>query len=826
MAGETPVTILHIVGPIASSCAPTQFGVEIDVDPVTGFRMWGGKDSLGNVTKWLALDKYARVTTLRAETTVSTPYIDLDDLAGSTPSARRVFWDRDEDAPAYYSETDNIKTILPRTQMAPLVLNNTGSTILRGTPCLVRAAVGTRPTIVPASSTGYVNGDVVVFPVRDVANGATADALWVGMLENVDTSAFAANDKLYLSGTEGALTNTAPATEVYVGRCVVVSATVGRILCVGCGFGNVYVPAVASVTVNKTLTKTGTVTAPALAVSPSIALVSGDNYAETDGAIPGSTGSISRGIKAATLLYTGDLLSANSGYFASNSLYIAYSDNTNVVYVHDRATGKRVFSGSLVIARIEFCGRHELCALTTTGYYRIDLQNRTISSKFSVTVGSSVSETCTGSDGKIYYADGYVIKTLDPSTGTVATVSTITGMAGSVSSIAADVTGDKIVVLDVNSTSYYLRIYTLSSGGAPVSSTAVKTTTLVSSTHDIYINANTIYAAIRVSGTQSRIEAYSYSDLSVTPYVGGSIAASNGTFFDRSFFARNGSNALVAYKLPGLTHRVDADLDARNGTSVFKSNNVIKTSTDFIDACLLTDSLSSIAFGGQVLSSATSLPGSPVVGGWYLLNYGQQTVSQYTVNGWVHYSPYEGATVYDVATSLDYRYKSGSWVAMPNNIELSLYGATTDGSSSGDTTILTLDGTNYPVLSEGEAWDVSVEVFGYIDPADAAPYTAEPVYGKWVADVVLSRGIASISDSENTVNGINSGGGTVFNTPVVKPTWMDKPTITVSSTGLGGAGTGDIEIAVGHTNALGFTVHWTARIVGQTRMIRPKRYYS
>jgi hypothetical protein len=67
----------------------TQLCVENDVDPVTGFRMWVGRDGegggprTGNITKWLALDKAARVTSLEATTGLSV-------TSGSTITATQV----------------------------------------------------------------------------------------------------------------------------------------------------------------------------------------------------------------------------------------------------------------------------------------------------------------------------------------------------------------------------------------------------------------------------------------------------------------------------------------------------------------------------------------------------------------------------------------------------------------------------------------------------------------------------------------------------------------------------------------------------------------
>lgn len=60
-----------------------QLCVEDVVDPITGFKMWAGRDGDGNITKWLALDKAARVTSLEATTGLSV-------TSGSTITASQV----------------------------------------------------------------------------------------------------------------------------------------------------------------------------------------------------------------------------------------------------------------------------------------------------------------------------------------------------------------------------------------------------------------------------------------------------------------------------------------------------------------------------------------------------------------------------------------------------------------------------------------------------------------------------------------------------------------------------------------------------------------
>ena len=69
--------ILHIFDKLISAINSTQLAVEPTDDTDLGFRMWGGKDSAGNITKWLAKDKAARVATLTVQdlASVGTGYV-------------------------------------------------------------------------------------------------------------------------------------------------------------------------------------------------------------------------------------------------------------------------------------------------------------------------------------------------------------------------------------------------------------------------------------------------------------------------------------------------------------------------------------------------------------------------------------------------------------------------------------------------------------------------------------------------------------------------------------------------------------------------------
>jgi len=112
--------------------------------------------------------------------------------------------------------------------------NITGTTIPKGSVVLITGASGNRPTIGLAQGDTSANADGVI-GITDTAidNNANGRVITEGQADNLDTSAFAAGDKLYLSSTTpGGLVNVRPvqpAHSVAVGIVTRSSATVGRI---------------------------------------------------------------------------------------------------------------------------------------------------------------------------------------------------------------------------------------------------------------------------------------------------------------------------------------------------------------------------------------------------------------------------------------------------------------------------------------------------------------------------------------------------------------------------------------------------------------------
>ena len=111
--------------------------------------------------------------------------------------------------------------------------NTTGSTIPNGTVVIVTGATGNRPTLALADADLASSHNTIGMATEDIANAQSGFVTISGLVRDLDTSAFAEGDRLWLSSTAGAVTNVmpvAPAHKIAVGYVVRSHATVGSIL--------------------------------------------------------------------------------------------------------------------------------------------------------------------------------------------------------------------------------------------------------------------------------------------------------------------------------------------------------------------------------------------------------------------------------------------------------------------------------------------------------------------------------------------------------------------------------------------------------------------
>lgn len=118
--------------------------------------------------------------------------------------------------------------------------NQTGSTILKGTPVYVAGTHASgKPLLAPADANGSGNAPAIGLLDEDLLDGEDGVVMLSGVMHNLDTSSYAAGDALYLSGTPGVLTNVRPTAVQYkvqkVGLVTRSHPSAGDVLIIGAG---------------------------------------------------------------------------------------------------------------------------------------------------------------------------------------------------------------------------------------------------------------------------------------------------------------------------------------------------------------------------------------------------------------------------------------------------------------------------------------------------------------------------------------------------------------------------------------------------------------
>jgi len=122
----------------------------------------------------------------------------------------------------------------PASTLLLQVRNNSGATMTKGTVVYVNGAVGQLPTIAKALATSdATSAQTQGLVTADISNNSNGYVTIVGLVTNLDTSAYTDGAQLYLSGTTaGAMTATkqyAPIHLVYVGVVTHAHPTQGKI---------------------------------------------------------------------------------------------------------------------------------------------------------------------------------------------------------------------------------------------------------------------------------------------------------------------------------------------------------------------------------------------------------------------------------------------------------------------------------------------------------------------------------------------------------------------------------------------------------------------
>ena len=163
----------------------------------------------------------------------SAPYMNYTPTTAPTYVEGRVFYDSTAHTLNYYNDNSQMSVNIGQEQIIR-VRNQTGSTIPNGSVVYVNGATGNTPTINLAIATAFSTSDIIGVTTTDVANNGFGYVTTNGLVNGLDTSAFADGNPVFLSATTaGAYTATeptAPNYSVQIGVIVRANPSVGTLL--------------------------------------------------------------------------------------------------------------------------------------------------------------------------------------------------------------------------------------------------------------------------------------------------------------------------------------------------------------------------------------------------------------------------------------------------------------------------------------------------------------------------------------------------------------------------------------------------------------------
>ena len=127
----------------------------------------------------------------------------------------RVFYDSSANTLCYYNDNSQMTVNIGQESIVR-VRNQTGADIPDGTVVYVNGATGNTPTIAKAIATSFTTSDIIGVTTTTIANNGFGYATISGLVNGLDTSAFAEGDAVFLSATTaGAYTATEPTRPNY-----------------------------------------------------------------------------------------------------------------------------------------------------------------------------------------------------------------------------------------------------------------------------------------------------------------------------------------------------------------------------------------------------------------------------------------------------------------------------------------------------------------------------------------------------------------------------------------------------------------------------------
>lgn len=165
-----------------------------------------------------------------------TGFLDMAEITAPPPPATDTLRLYTEDIQGFsfykYLDSGGMKRQLLRDSMI-LVYNNTGSPIVANRVVYATGSFNNFPTVALAKSSSTATMPAIGVTIEDIANGAYGRVMQVGLLENINTSALAVGNILYVHDTVAGLVRitppTTPALTQEIGTVLVDNATTGAI---------------------------------------------------------------------------------------------------------------------------------------------------------------------------------------------------------------------------------------------------------------------------------------------------------------------------------------------------------------------------------------------------------------------------------------------------------------------------------------------------------------------------------------------------------------------------------------------------------------------
>ena len=160
-------------------------------------------------------------------------YMNYTPTTAPTYLEGRVFYDSTAKTLCYYNDNSQMTVNIGQEEIVR-VRNQTGAIIPNGTVVYINGATGNTPTIAKALATSFSTADIIGVTTTDIANNGFGYVTINGLVNGLDTSAFAEGDAVFLSATTaGAYTATEPTRPNYsiqVGVILRANPSVGTLL--------------------------------------------------------------------------------------------------------------------------------------------------------------------------------------------------------------------------------------------------------------------------------------------------------------------------------------------------------------------------------------------------------------------------------------------------------------------------------------------------------------------------------------------------------------------------------------------------------------------